>query len=187
MLLTQTIDEYFFQGDEAFDMLAEAHTAGNKFDVKGRLQQHDFLYKILKSEKFAVYLILGFILLIAAFNLFGTLSILILDKRKDITILMNMGASLKLIQNIFLLEGLLVSVGGAMIGMLLGAIICFLQQSFGLLKLNNGGGFLIDAYPVAMEVQDFLIVFTIVFTIGFIASWYTSHQIVKRQIPKQLI
>lgn len=173
--------------NEQLTMATINKIAGNKFDVKGRLQQHDFLYKILKSEKFAVYLILGFILLIAAFNLFGTLSILILDKRKDITILMNMGSSLKLVQTIFLLEGLLVSVGGALIGMLLGAIICFLQQTFGLLKLNNGGGFLIDAYPVAMEAQDFLIVFAIVFSIGFIASWYTSHQIVKRQIPKQLI
>jgi len=161
--------------------------AGNKFDVKGRLEQHDFLYKILSSEKFAVYLILGFILLIAAFNLFGTLSILILDKRNDITTLMNLGASIKLVQNIFLLEGLLVSIGGALIGMLMGSIICFLQQTFGILKLDSNGGFLIDAYPVAMELQDFAIVFVIVFVLGFAASWYTSSQIVKRQVPKQLI
>ncbi len=160
---------------------------GNNFDVKNRLEQHDFLYKILKSEKFAVYLILGFILLIAAFNLFGTLSILILDKRKDIAILMNLGASLKLVQTIFLLEGLLVSIGGAMIGMILGAIICALQQTFGILKLDTTGSFLIDAYPVSMEYQDFFIVFIIVFTIGFAASWYTSQQIVKRQVASQLV
>lgn len=155
---------------------------GDKFDVKGRLQQHDFLYKILKSEKIGVYLILGFILMIAAFNLFGTLTMLIIDKKNDIKILMNMGANLQMIQRIFLIEGLLISLVGAFSGMILGAIICGLQQAFGIVRLEHSEGFITESYPVAMQPGDFVIVFIIVFVIGFAAAWYTSRQIVKRQL-----
>ena len=156
--------------------------AGEKFDVKGRLRQHDFLYKILKSEKIGVYLILGFILMIAAFNLFGTLTMLIIDKREDIKVLMNMGATLQMIQRIFLMEGLMISLVGAFSGMILGAIICGLQQTFGFVRLEHSEGFITESYPVAMQVGDFVMVFIIVFVIGFAATWYTSRQIVKRQV-----
>jgi lipoprotein-releasing system permease protein len=157
---------------------------GNKFEVKDRLEQHDFLYKILKSEKAAVYLILGFILLISAFNLFGTLTILIVDKRNDIITLSNLGADLSLIKKIFLIEGLLISLSGAIAGLIIGAIICLLQQQFGFIHLENAEGFVTDAYPVAMQLTDFFFVITIVFVIGFSAAWFTSQQIVKRQLPK---
>jgi len=156
--------------------------AGEKFEVKGRLQQHDFLYKILKSEKIGVYLILGFILMIAAFNLFGTLTMLIIDKKNDIRVLMNMGANLQMIQRVFLIEGLLISLVGAIAGMVLGGIICGLQQAFGIVRLEHSEGFITEAYPVAMQLGDFVIVFIIVFVIGFAAAWYTSRQIVKRQV-----
>ena len=96
---------------------------GSNFDVKDRYRQHDFLYKVLRSEKAGVYLILGFILLIATFNIFGSLTMLIIDKKNDINTLMNMGASLPLIQQIFLMEGLMITLAGALSGMFLGFVI----------------------------------------------------------------
>ena len=155
---------------------------GKDFEVKDRYRQHDFLYKILKSEKAGVYLILGFILLIATFNIFGTLTMLIIDKKKDIVTLMNLGATLPLVQRIFLIEGLLISLGGALGGMIVGTLICFLQQTFGIIKLDNSESFIVQAYPVDMQLNDFLLVFLIVFVIGFAAAWLTSRMIVKRQL-----
>lgn len=153
---------------------------GDDFVVKDRLMQHDFLNKIIKSEKVAVYIILGFILLIAAFNLFGTLTMLILDKRDDLQTLFYLGADLKMARQIFLLEGLLISVGGALAGMLAGAVICAIQQFFGIVKIGGGEGFLVEAYPVAMQGGDFALVMLIVFSIGFVAAFYTSGVIVTR-------
>jgi lipoprotein-releasing system permease protein len=160
---------------------------GKGFVVKDRLQQHDFLAKIIGSEKVAVYIILGFILLIASFNLFGTLTMLILDKRADLQTLYYMGADLKMARRIFLLEGLVISVGGAMVGMLLGALVCGLQQSFGIIKIGSGDDFITEAYPVAMRAVDFLVVAGIVLLIGFSAAWYTSRVIVKRQSDPRLV
>ncbi|MFN8154904.1 MAG: FtsX-like permease family protein [Bacteroidia bacterium] len=171
---------------------AEALTArlseklGNRFQVKDRLQQHEFLYRIILSEKVAVYAILGFILLIAAFNLFGTLTMLILDKRDDLQTLYTLGADLPLAKKIFLLEGLLISVGGAFAGMVLGAIVCGIQQAFGVIKIGGGEGFLTEAYPVAMRPMDFVIVALVVFVIGYAAARYTSGVIVKRQSDERL-
>jgi lipoprotein-releasing system permease protein len=158
---------------------------GSNFKVKDRYRQHDFLYKVLRSEKAGVYLILGFILLIATFNIFGSLTMLIIDKKHDINTLMNMGASLPLIQQIFLIEGLMITLAGALGGMFLGFIICLIQQYFGLIRLENAEGFITDSYPVAMQIGDFIIVFAIVFVIGFIAAWFTSRIIVKRQVKLQ--
>lgn len=160
---------------------------GTGFVVKDRLQQHDFLAKIIGSEKVAVYIILGFILLIASFNLFGTLTMLILDKRDDLQTLYYMGADLKMARMIFLLEGLVISVGGAMVGMLLGALVCGLQQSFGIIKIGSGDDFITEAYPVAMRAVDFVVVAGIVLLIGFSAAWYTSRVIVKRQSDPRLV
>jgi lipoprotein-releasing system permease protein len=155
---------------------------GDNFEVKDRYRQHDFLYKVLRSEKAGVYLILGFILLIATFNIFGSLTMLIIDKKQDINTLMNMGASLSLIQQVFLIEGLLISLVGAIGGMFLGFVICLIQQYFGLIRLENSEGFITDSYPVAMQFNDFITVFAIVFVIGFIAAWFTSRIIVNRQV-----
>jgi lipoprotein-releasing system permease protein len=153
---------------------------GNDFTVKDRLMQHDFLFKVIGAEKIAVYIILGFILMIAAFNLFGTLTMLILDKRDDLQTLYHMGADLKLAQRIFLLEGLAISVGGAFVGMTMGAILCGLQQYFGLVKIGGGEGFVVEAYPVDMQLGDFMIVMGIVMVIGWLAASYTSKNIVRR-------
>lgn len=159
---------------------------GNDFKVKDRLMQHDFLFKVIGAEKVAVYVILGFILMIAAFNLFGTLTMLILDKRDDLQTLYHMGADLKLAQRIFLLEGLVISVGGAFVGMIVGALVCALQQSFGIIKLGGGEGFVVEAYPVAMQLSDFVIVMGIVVVIGWFAASYTSKNIVRRISDQRL-
>jgi lipoprotein-releasing system permease protein len=160
---------------------------GANFKVKDRYQQHDFLYKILKSEKAGVYLILCFILLIATFNVFGSLTMLIIDKKKDILSLINMGSSVSFIKKVFFIEGLLISVFGAGIGMLLGGGVCYLQQRFEIIKLGNAENFVTNSYPVAMQLNDFLLVTTIVLTIGGIAAFITSRLIVKRQLENTII
>lgn len=159
---------------------------GTNFAVKDRYQQHEFLYKIISSEKLAVFLILGFILLIATFNIVGSLTMLIIEKKKDIVMLLSMGADLKMVKQIFLLEGLLISLSGAAMGLLLGGLICWLQLTFGIIKLENADSFIIDSYPVLMQPLDFFYVFVTVFAIGALASWYTSIAIVKKQVPEGL-
>lgn len=159
---------------------------GDKYSVKDRYHQHDFLYKIISSEKLAVFLILGFILLIATFNVVGSLTMLIIEKKKDIASLISMGADLKMVKRIFLLEGLLISLSGAIIGLILGGIICWIQLTFGIIKLENAESFVVDSYPVLMQPLDFLLVFITVFMIGALASWYTSVAIVKKQVPAGL-
>ena len=160
---------------------------GAKFKVKDRFQQHDFLYKILKSEKAGVYLIMCFILLIATFNVFGSLTMLIIDKKKDILSLINMGASVIFIKKVFFIEGLLISVFGAGIGMLLGGGICFLQQRFEIIKLGDAENFVTNSYPVAMQLNDFILVAVIVLSIGSLAAFVTSRLIVKRQLENTII
>ena len=151
---------------------------GPKFKVENRFQQQETLYKLMKSEKLAVFFILAFILLIATFNVIGSLSMLIIEKKKDISILWNLGADERLIRRIFLLEGLMISTMGALIGLLLGAAICWAQQQFGIVKLQvTGGSFLIDAYPVSMELFDFVMVFITVFLIGLAAVLFPVRNI----------
>lgn len=153
---------------------------GNKFDVRNRLQQNVTLYKIMKTEKWAVYAILTLILIIAAFNIIGSLSMLVIEKKKDISILRTMGADEKLIQKIFLSEGMLLSFIGCMTGFILAVIIIALQHKFQLLKIG-GGSFVIDAYPVEMKWGDFLLVFFTVMIIGLIAAWFPSYRAAKTQ------
>ncbi|HMT28763.1 MAG TPA: ABC transporter permease [Bacteroidia bacterium] len=150
---------------------------GKNFEVRTRLQQHDFLYRILKTEKWAVYFILSFILIIAIFNIIGSLTMLIIEKKKDISILTALGAEKSLVRKIFLYEGMMVTMSGALTGLFLGSIICLLQQKFGIIKLENGESFLIDAYPVDLQLLDFVYVLLIVFVIGWIASLFTSKRI----------
>ncbi|GET20409.1 ABC transporter permease [Prolixibacter denitrificans] len=145
---------------------------GNRFVVKNRYQQHDYLYKIMKSEKWAVYLILVFILLIASFNIVGSLTMLILDKKEDINILKSMGANHSLIRKIFLFEGWSISIIGAVVGTSLGLVVSWLQQTYGLLKLTGGTSFIIDAYPVKIIPMDVTAIFISVLVIGFFAAWF---------------
>ncbi len=144
---------------------------GSKFRTQNRFQQQEVLYKIMKSEKWAVFLILTFILIVASFNVIGSLTMLILDKQKDIGILRSMGARDTLIKKIFFFEGLLISLIGAFSGLLLGLLVCVLQQEFGLIKLQGGGSFIINAYPVKLIAADFLYVFITITLIGTAAAW----------------
>jgi lipoprotein-releasing system permease protein len=166
--------------------LALQRLLGKEYNIKNRYQQHEVLYKIMKSEKWAVYLILTFILLIATFNVIGSLTMLIIDKKKDIAILWSLGASNTLIERIFLIEGILISLVGALSGLLSGAFICWLQQHFGFIKLQGSGSFVIDAYPVNMQGMDFLYVFCTVFIIGFFAAWYPTKKVVRRQLNQKI-
>jgi lipoprotein-releasing system permease protein len=149
--------------------------------VQNRFQQQETLYKIMKTEKWAVFLILTFILLVASFSIIGSLSMLIIDKKKDIGILNSMGAPEATIRRIFLLAGLLVSLSGATAGLILGWLVCFLQQTFGLIKLQTGDSFVVSAYPVQMNGLDFVSVFVTVFLIGLIAAWIPAYRIRKLQ------
>jgi lipoprotein-releasing system permease protein len=155
---------------------------GKKYHVKNRLEQNEMLYKVVKTERLAVYVILSFILFIISFNIIGSLSMLVMDKQKDITILKAMGATEKTIRNIFVLEGVLGATIGALIGLFIGFILCFLQQHFGLVKLQGSGSFIIDAYPVEMRMEDFLITFLIVISISFIAALYPAIKAAKGKI-----
>ena len=155
---------------------------GKKYHVKNRLEQNEMLYKVVKTERLAVYVILSFILFIISFNIIGSLSMLVMDKQKDITILKAMGATEKTIRNIFVLEGVLGATIGAFIGLFIGFILCFLQQYFGLVKLQGSGSFIIDAYPVEMRMEDFLITFLIVISISFIAALYPAIKAAKGKI-----
>src|ERR1017187_8256689 len=160
--------------------------AGDKFLVKNRFQQRELLYKILKSEKWAIYLILSFILIIATFNIIGSLTMLIIDKKDDITILHYLGADGNQIKKIFLYEGLMITLCGALGGLLLGFILCFLQQQFGILKLSGDGNVIVKYYPVQMLATDFLLVFTTVFLIGWLAAWIPSRQVIKKVLFHQI-
>jgi lipoprotein-releasing system permease protein len=153
---------------------------GPEYLIKDRYEQEALLYKILKSEKFAIYFILSFILIIALFNLTGSISIMMIDKKEDITFLWNMGANQQLIRRIFYFEGMLISVSGAVLGMVTGFIISWVQQTFGLLKLGTSGSFVVSAYPVKMEVGDFFLVLGTVLALGFLATRYPVRQMIAR-------
>ena len=156
--------------------------AGSAFEVKNRFQQQELLYRIMKSEKWAIFMILAFILLIASFNIIGSLTMLILDKRKDISILQSLGTDMERIRRIFFLEGWLISITGALLGLLTGGLICWIQQKYGLIRLQGSGSFVIDTYPVSIQWPDFVFVFLTVLVIGFIAAWYPVRYITRHYL-----
>lgn len=148
---------------------------GEAFWVKDRYQQDEFLYKVMRTEKWAVYLILTFILIVAAFNMIGSLSMLVIEKKHDIGILKAMGASKQFIRRLFLTEGVLLSMIGGLSGMFIAFVICVLQQKFSLLKLQ-GQSFLIEAYPVSMRLGDFVLVFITVSIIAILSSLFPANR-----------
>lgn len=148
---------------------------GNRFQVKNRYQQQESFFKIMKIEKWITYLILCFILLIASFNIIGSLSMLIIDKKADIMTLRSLGADNQTIKRIFLFEGWMISAVGAIVGIVLGAGLCLLQETFGFLKL--GSGFIVEAYPVVTNLMDMFLVFFTVLLMGFLAAYYPVRYI----------
>ncbi|MDE6348359.1 MAG: FtsX-like permease family protein [Bacteroides sp.] len=158
---------------------------GNRFIVQDRYQQQADVFRIMEIEKFISYLFLTFILAIACFNVIGSLSMLILDKREDVATLRNLGADDRLIARIFLFEGRMISISGALAGIVLGLLLCFLQQRFGLISLGGGNGnFVVDAYPVSVHTTDIVLVFVTVIAIGFLSVWYPVRYLSKRLLKK---
>jgi len=150
---------------------------GDRFRVRNRFEQQESFFRIMQMEKWMTYLILSFILLIASFNIIGSLSMLIIDKKKDIETLRNLGANNRLIKRIFLFEGWLISIVGALCGIFIGTLLCLLQQNFGLLRMGN---YIADAYPVVVQVTDILVVFATVLVMGFVAAYYPVRYIQKQ-------
>jgi len=144
--------------------------------ITNRFQIDNTLYKVMKSEKLVAYLILSFILLIAAFNIIGSLSMLVIEKKKDISILKAMGATNNQINRLFLTTGLLLSFTGAILGSIIAIIIGSLQQHFEIIKLNQSGMFLIDAFPVDFRLNDFILIGITVVVIGCLASYFPARR-----------
>ena len=158
---------------------------GNDYEVKNRYEQHEVFYKVMQSEKWYIFLILTFILIVASFNVIGSLTMLIIDKKEDIVILRSLGSSLKTIRRIFFLEGWMISLIGALAGTGIGLFICWLQETFGLLRLGQSGSFVVDYYPVDIQMLDVLGVFATVLAIGFIAAYYPVRYITRKYVTTE--
>lgn len=154
---------------------------GDDFIVLDRYEQQADVFRIMEIEKLISYFFLTFILVIACFNVIGSLSMLIIDKKQDVQTLRNLGASDRLIVRIFLFEGRLISLLGAMIGIILGLLLCFIQQKFGIISLGSvADSFIVNAYPVSVHWQDVLLIFVTVLFVGFLAVWYPVRYLSKR-------
>lgn len=156
---------------------------GSDFKVQDRYEQQLDTYRIMEVEKLISYIFLTFILLIACFNVIGSLSMLIIDKRKDVETLRNLGADNKLVYRIFLFEGCLISFIGALVGVVLGLVLCLIQQEFGILSLGNGdmaGAFVVDAYPVSVQLGDVCLVLITVLLVSFLSVQYPVRYLFKK-------
>lgn len=159
---------------------------GEQFIVLDRYEQQSDTFRIMEVEKLISYIFLTFILLIACFNVIGSLSMLIIDKRADVVTLRNLGAANRLISHIFLFEGCLISLLGAVIGIGLGLVLCLIQQEFGIIGLGGvgEGSFIVDAYPVSVHLSDVLLVFITVWVVGFLSVWYPVRYLSRRLLEK---
>jgi lipoprotein-releasing system permease protein len=155
---------------------------GDNFKVKNRYQLNDVLFKTLETEKLATFIILAFILIIATFNIIGALTMLIIEKRKDVKTLYSLGASVNQIKSIFMKEGLLISGFGAMLGLLLGLIVCVLQQKFHFVKF--GDEFVVPYYPIELKLNDFVWIFSLIMLISFIAAIYPIKVFTRLDVAK---
>lgn len=155
-------------------------TLGDAYYVKDRYEQQEDFFKMMNLEKWISFLILSFIMLIATFNIIGSLSMLIFDKKDDIITLRNLGANDTFIARIFLIEGSLISLGGVLSGIILGIILTLTQQYFGILRLGESNTFIVDSYPVRLDMTDLLLVFITVLIIGFLAVWFPVRYLGKR-------
>lgn len=154
---------------------------GNKYRVLDRFEQQADTFKIMQIEKVLAYIFLTFILVVACFNIIGSLSMLIIDKKQDVATLRSLGANDKLITRIFLFEGRMISAIGAAIGIIIGLLLCWLQQTYGLVAMGStSGAFVINAYPVSVHYDDVLIIFITVIAVGWLATWYPVRYMSKR-------
>ena len=156
-----------------------AALTGNRFSLQDRYEQQEDVFRIMKIEKLIAYLFLTFILLVASFNIVGSLTMLIIDKRADIATLRNLGATVGDVRRVFLFEGWLISLLGAAVGIVLGILLCWLQQQFGLISMGKSeGSFIVEAYPVVVQLLDVLLIFVTVLIVIALVVWYP----VRRQI-----
>nr|WP_239469122.1 FtsX-like permease family protein [Bacteroides caecigallinarum] len=153
---------------------------GEDFYVQDRYEQQADTFRIMEIEKLISYIFLTFILMIACFNVIGSLSMLIIDKKNDVQTLRNLGASDNQIVRIFLFEGRMISFIGAVAGVILGLILCLVQQEYGIISLGNSGSFVVDSYPVSVHAWDVVLIFITVLVIGFISVWYPVRYLSKR-------
>lgn len=158
---------------------------GKDLIVKNRFQQNEMLFKTLQTEKLWTAIILVFILIIAIFNIIGALTMLIIEKKKDIVILNHLGADTKLIRNIFMMEGFLITIIGAIIGLIIGTTLCWLQIKFGFIRFDEG--YVVEAYPVKLAWQDFAAILSVVMLIGFFAAWYPVRIFTNKSLSKELV
>ena len=161
---------------------------GNDFLVLDRYEQQADTYRIMEVEKLISYVFLSFILLIACFNVIGSLSMLIIDKRNDVVTLRNLGADDQLISRVFLFEGYMITFFGALIGVGLGLLFCFIQQEFGLISLGSGssaGAFVVDAYPVSVYATDVILVLITVLVTGFLSVFFPVRYLTRRLLIKK--
>lgn len=155
--------------------------AGTKYKVLDRFEQQEDTFKIMLIEKLMAYIFLTFILVVACFNIIGSLSMLIIDKKNDVVTLRNLGANDKQITRVFLFEGRMIAVIGAVIGIGLGLLLCLLQQQYGFVRLGESeGSFIVDAYPVSVHYTDVAIIFVTVIAVGWLAVWYPVRALSKR-------
>ena len=155
--------------------------AGDRFVVRDRYEQQEDTFRIMKIEKLMAYIFLTFILFIACFNIIGSISMLMIDKKNDVVTLRNLGASDKQIVHIFLFEGRMISAMGAVIGIAIGLLLCWLQQQYGIVRLGQSeGAFIIDAYPVSVHPWDIILIFFTVLAVGFLSVWYPVRYFAKR-------
>lgn len=155
--------------------------AGTKYKVLDRFEQQEDTFKIMAIEKLMAYIFLTFILIVACFNIIGSLSMLIIDKKNDVVTLRNLGANDKQITRVFLFEGRMIAVIGAVIGIGLGLLLCLLQQQYGFVRLGESeGSFIVDAYPVSVHYSDVAIIFVTVIAVGWLAVWYPVRALSKR-------
>ncbi|MBR6140545.1 MAG: ABC transporter permease [Bacteroidaceae bacterium] len=155
--------------------------AGSEYRVLDRFEQQADTFKIMQIEKIIAYIFLTFILVVACFNIIGSLSMLIIDKRDDVQTLRNLGADDRQISRIFLFEGRFIAVIGAVIGIALGLLLCWLQQRYGLVALGeSSGSFVVNAYPVSVHYTDVVVIFFTVIAVGWLAVWYPVRYLSRR-------
>ena len=151
---------------------------GDKYVVKDRFEQQEDTFRIMQIEKVIAYIFLTFILVVACFNIIGSLSMLIIDKKDDVQTLRNLGATDKQIVRIFLFEGRMISAIGAIVGIGFGLLLCWLQQEFGLVRMGGSdGSFVVNAYPVSVHYFDVLCIFVTVIVVGWLAVWYPVKRV----------
>jgi lipoprotein-releasing system permease protein len=154
---------------------------GEKYVVKDRYEQQEDTFKIMQIEKLISYIFLTFILMIACFNIIGSLSMLIIDKKQDAITLRNLGANEHQISSIFMMEGRMISLLGAVIGIAVGLLLCWLQQEFGIIRFGNSeGSYIINAYPVSVHATDVVLVLVTVIAVGFLSVWYPVRHLSRK-------